>query len=196
MIVLLSSGGLDSAVVAAMYPQALHLSVDYGQRHHVELRSAADVAGYYEAEHVVVSAPIAELASTSVLTGAEGAMVGAPTVVPGRNAVLIALAASLAESRGGGTVLIGVNADDHADYPDCRPEFIAAMHRLVQVSTGERVTVSAPLLQLSKPEIGALAQKLRVPIDLTWSCYVGGTAACLSCGACQQRERALDVRNH
>jgi 7-cyano-7-deazaguanine synthase len=178
-----------------MNPEAVHLTIDYGQRHYVELRSATAVAEHYRVERIVVNAPISELASTSALTGTEGPLVGAPTVVPGRNTVLIALAASLAESRGGGTVLIGVNADDHADYPDCRPEFIDAINALVQLSTNGKVTVSAPLLHLTKPEIGALARALKVPVEITWSCYAGGGVPCLAWGvACTRSPSSLNSR--
>jgi 7-cyano-7-deazaguanine synthase len=193
--VLLSSGGLDSGVLAAMNPGAIHLTVDYGQRHIVEIEHAQRVAEFYGAEHLTVRCPVAAFGG-SVLSGDDGALAGTSTVVPNRNAVFISLAASLAEARGGGTVLIGCNADDHADYPDCRPEFISALGEAIQLATSGRVFVAAPLLHIDKPGIGALAREFDLPVHLTWSCYAGGRKPCLTCGACIQRERALGVLNH
>lgn len=190
-VVLLASGGLDSTVVAAMHPGALHLSVDYGQRHAVrELLAARNVARHYEAEQHRLRIPDLARHLPSALTGNSGALTGAPTVVPNRNAILIALAVGVAQAHGADTVLIGCNADDHADYPDCRPAFITATSEAARLATG--VHVRAPLTYMSKPQIGALARQLDVPVHLTWSCYAGlASGPCGDCGACQQRERAL-----
>lgn len=166
MNVLLSSGGLDSALLAAMWPGALHLSINYGQEHMRELRSARAVAQHYRAEHVEKGCRLPHKHGE---------------VVPGRNAVLIALAAAVAQDRGGGTVLIGCNGDDDAGFPDCRPGFIAAMRDAVELASTGTVTVAAPLLGWTKARIGAQARRLGVPVELTWSCYRGLVSPCGTC---------------
>lgn len=196
--ILLSSGGLDSAVIAADRPGAIHLHVRYGQRNWIQERTASQkVAAHYGAERVeAVFTEFAQLA-TSSLTGAPGGMSGRATVVPNRNAMLISLGVALAISRGGGTVLIGCNANDYFDYPDCRPAFIAAANAVSDLASDARVGVEAPLLHLSKSEIGQLALDRRVPVADTWSCYApvsqgwGQHGPCRTCGACTERKVAL-----
>lgn len=109
--VLLSSGGLDSALLAALNPGALHLSINYGQEHLRELASARNIAAHYSAEHIEKSCRLPHKHGD---------------IVPGRNAVLITLAAAIAQDRSIPTVLIGCNSDDNTGFPDCRPQFINA----------------------------------------------------------------------
>lgn len=195
--VILSSGGLDSAVIAAVNPDAIHLHTYYGQRNAgMERLASGDVAAHYGAEWCTVALTGFAVLAPSTLTGQSGDLVGAPTVVPNRNAMLISLGVALALSRGGGTVLIGCNANDWATYPDCRPEFIAAAHQLAQVATDGLVHVDAPLLHLTKPEIGQLATARRIPLNFTWSCYAAGPVPCGDCGACAERKAALGVHDH
>lgn len=173
--VLLSSGGLDSALLAAMNPGAVHLSVNYGQEHLREIRSARAIAAHYQAEHREQSC---------WLPYKHG------EVVPGRNAMLIALAAAMAHDRGLETVLIGCNSEDAAEFPDCRPQFIAAIREAVELASEDQVTVEAPLLSWTKARIGQKARNLEVPVHLTWSCYRGEAEPCGTCNACEGRKRA------
>lgn len=194
--VLLASGGLDSTVLAAMYPGSVHLTVDYGQRHCREISSAKRVAAHYEAEQVTIACDL-DLLSQSSLTGYcndPEDWEGTNTVVPGRNSVLLSFAVALAASRKMETVMIGCNADDYEVYADCRPEFIKAWSDLAFFQHG--VSVMAPLVEFTKKEIGRMARELDVPIDLTWSCYRGGAWPCEECGACAARRDALGVYDH
>lgn len=199
--VLLSSGGLDSAVIAAMHPDAIHLHVRYGQRNWIqEERASRRIADWAKAERVEVVFDQFGSIAKSTLTSEEGFMVGGATVVPNRNAMLISLGVSLAMNRGGdhSTVFIGCNANDYDTYPDCRPDFIVAASKLAILVSGCTVGVEAPLLHLNKREIGNLAGKFNVPVDLTWSCYAprsvgwGQHEPCGSCGACIERGKALE----
>ena len=106
---------------------------------------------------------------------------------PGRNLVLLSLAAALAQQVGAGEVMIGANADDHEGYPDCRPAFFAA------AAPALGVRVVAPLVELTKPEVGRMARELAVPWRETWSCYFPRAKGepCERCDACVGRARAL-----
>lgn len=201
--VLLSSGGLDSAVIAADRSGAIHLHVRYGQRNWTQERKASQkVAHHYGAERVEVVFPEFAQLATSSLTGADGEMAGRATVVPNRNAMLVSLGVALAISRGGGTVLIGCNASDQDVYPDCGHEFLYASNHLAELVSDGQVHVKAPLLRTSKSQIGRLALDKGVPIADTWSCYNpvsqgwGQHGPCRTCGACTQRAEALHVHDH
>lgn len=202
--VVLLSGGLDSAVLLAHIRNTVGgyvhaLSVDYGQRHRRELWSAFQVARYYGATHEVVQLPPGTVAG-SALTGADLPVSGSPTVVPGRNLLLVGLAVACAVRRGARAVYFAANADDRHVYPDCRDEFVA--HLSVAAQRGYGVTVDVPFVFRSKRDIVALGRELQVPFDLTWSCYdpqgydplapASGTP-CGKCGACVVRTEALDT---
>jgi 7-cyano-7-deazaguanine synthase len=146
------------------------LFVDYGQPNRErEQESAQRIAEHYD-----VALAYAEVSMPVLIERFDLAM-----VIPGRNLVLVALAAQL-----GAPVVIGANLDDREMYEDCRAEFFAAL--------GATVRVEAPLLNLTKPEIGALAESLGVPVELTWSCYYPvGSMTCNACDACLARDRAL-----
>lgn len=178
MGVLLLSGGLDSAVCLALLRPAWALAVNYDQPHAApELACAQQLATTYKAKLVTASVMIPSVPGE-----------GDPAMLwPGRNLVLLSLAAALAQGAGATEVVIGANCDDQEGYPDCRPEFFAA----ASVAMGVRII--APLITLSKPEIGAEARRLGVPIAQTWSCYypTGEGAACGSCDACAGRAEAL-----
>jgi 7-cyano-7-deazaguanine synthase len=113
------------------------------------------------------------------------------TVVPNRNAVLLSVAASIAMTRNLRVVLTAVHAGDHAVYPDCRPEFVAAMASAFDCGTDGEVGLEAPYAHLTKADIARRALELGVPIDMTWSCYAGGSEPCTQCGACIARAQAL-----
>ena len=189
--VVLLSGGLDSATVAAWLKEhgyRVHaLSIDYGQRHAAELRAASKVAEAIGVEeHLVQSLdlrPIGGSALTADIPVPKAKNPLAPvaadipvTYVPARNTLFLALALGFAEARGAHDLGIGVNALDYSGYPDCRPEFIEAFEGLANLATREGVEgrpfrLHAPLQELGKLEILQLACELGAPIDETLSCY-------------------------
>lgn len=188
--VVLLSGGLDSAVALALQTGDVDaLTVDYGQRHAREIMAAKDIAGHYRVAHTVVTVdPV--LFKGSALTGTGAVPIGHATTpdatyVPARNTVLLALAAARAESIGAKRIVIGANADDAAGYPDCRRAFIEAFRDVLMHGTLGGVWVQAPLIDMRRRDIRDRATELNVPVELTWSCYVGGDEPCGECGACQ-----------
>ena len=206
--VVLLSGGLDSATVLAIAKhegfEPYALTFRYGQRHEVELRSAKRVAERMGvARHVVVEIDL-RVFGGSALTGdlevpkhrpAESMAEGIPvTYVPARNTIFLSYALAWAEVLGARDIFIGVNALDYSGYPDCRPEYIAAFEAMANLATragveGERLTVRAPLIHLTKAEIVRLGLELGVDYALTSTCYDPSPSgeACGACDACQLR---------
>jgi 7-cyano-7-deazaguanine synthase len=202
--VVLLSGGMDSTALlahaATVGPVAGALSVNYGQRHVKELEAAKAVAARYGVPHFVLDLTSwGSLLTGSALTDAsvevpEGHYAApnmAVTVVPNRNATMLMAAAGVAESLGADVVLTAVHAGDHAVYPDCRPEFIAAASLAANLGTGGKVSIDAPFVRLSKTEIAVHGTALRAPLELSWSCYKGGERHCGKCGTCVERIEAF-----
>ena len=198
-VVVLLSGGIDSAVVLALSVRAGQaveaLTVNYGQRHGREIDAATRLAHYYDVGHTIVSVDRNLFAGSALTFGADVpdtvAHVPDATYVPARNTVLLALAAARAEAVGARTIAFGANGDDAGGYPDCRPAYIEALRDVLNEGTVGHVWLRAPLLHMSKVEVVNLARKLDVPLDLTWSCYQGGLKPCGACGACTLRHEAL-----
>lgn len=190
--VVLLSGGIDSAAALALTVErtgtADTITVDYGQLHRREIEAAAAIANHYNVKNTIIK--ISGLVFNSALTGSADipdhhADQPDATYVPGRNTILIALAAARAESIGAKRVVIGCNADDAAGYPDCRREYLEAYRDVLLTGTVSSVWVTAPLLHMRKPEIIRYAKRLEVPLELTYSCYRGGEQPCGQCGACE-----------
>lgn len=210
--VVLLSGGLDSATTAAMARAqgfALYaISFQYGQRHSIEIRAAADVARSLEvAAHVVQNIDL-RLFGGSALTDAVDVPksssvneipAGIPvTYVPARNTIFLALALAYAEVVGAGDIFIGVNAVDYSGYPDCRPEFVAAFERLANLATraaveGTAIRIHAPLIAMSKADIIREGVRLGVDYALTHSCYDPAEEgrACGFCDSCLLRRQGF-----
>lgn len=215
--IVLLSGGLDSAVVAAWMRsrgfEVVALSFDYGQRHRVELACAAKVAAAVGAfEHRVVSLDLRSFGG-SALTDEIAVPKDRPsdagdeipvTYVPARNTVFLSMALALAEARGARDLAIGVNALDYSGYPDCRPEFIDAFVRLANLATRDgveaaalgqpRFRVHAPLQAMTKAEIVRLGLELGVDFSMTTSCYDPDSVGrpCGRCDACLLRARGFE----
>jgi len=206
--IVLLSGGLDSAVTAAQAIadgyEAIALSFHYGQRHERELIAAKQIATYLGIQaHFVLDVNLAQwggssLTDETVAVPTDGVEPGVipSTYVPGRNTVFLAIALSLAEAKGATAIYLGINAVDYSGYPDCRPEYLEAMQHLATLSSkvgveGQAPRLVAPLVQDSKVEIVRRALHLGVPIEQTWSCYVGGAEPCGQCDSCRLRDRAL-----
>jgi 7-cyano-7-deazaguanine synthase len=196
--VVLVSGGLDSMVSAALAREAGYrlfaLSVDYNQRHRVELAAAARVAAALGVErHVVLPLDLSRFGG-SALTDATpvpkgGVGEGIPvTYVPARNTIFLSLALGWAEAAGARDLFIGVNALDYSGYPDCRPEFITAFEGLAELATkagveGAPFRVHAPLQHMTKADIAREGAQLGLDMGLSWSCY-DPTPDELHCGLC------------
>jgi len=183
------------------------LSVDYGQRHAVELEAARRIAkALGAAGHRVLKLDLAQIggsaltdASIAVPTG--GVKPGIPvTYVPARNTILLSLALGYAEVLGARHIFVGANAVDYSGYPDCRPEFLAAFQALANLATkagieGEKFKVEAPLVDLSKAQIVKLALELGVDPAMTVSCYQPDAQgrACGACDACRIRKAGFSA---
>jgi len=206
--VALLSGGLDSATALAWARaqgfECHALTIDYGQRHRVEIEAARRVvASLGIADHRIVSADLRAFGG-SALTAAidvpkerplEEMASGIPvSYVPARNTVLLALALAHAETLGAVDLVAGMNALDYSGYPDCRPEFLRAFEEVARLGTkagveGARFTVHAPLMALDKAGIVKLGRSLGIDFGLTHSCYdpEPDGVACGACDACQLR---------
>jgi len=207
--VVLLSGGLDSATTLAIARGAgfacYCLSVDYGQRHLCELDAARHVAtALGAAQHRVLRVDLAAfggsaLTDTAIAVPIAGVQPGIPvTYVPARNTIMLSLALAWAEVLGSRDIFVGVNAVDYSGYPDCRPEFIAAFAALANLATkaaveGARLTVHAPLIDLSKADIIGRGVALGVDYGATVSCYQADAhgRACGLCDSCRLRSEGF-----
>lgn len=207
-IVTTLSGGLDSVTLAHVLVEEGHqlvaLSFDYGQRHVKEIQSAARCASNLGVEHHVVDLrSVGALLSGSALTDArvevpEGHYTDesmSATVVPNRNAIMLSVAVGVAVARSAEAVATAVHAGDHTVYPDCRPDFIAAIEHEARVANegfiSDDFAVLAPFLHLHKSEIVRRGTDAGVPFEHTWSCYLGHEAHCGRCGTCVERREAF-----
>ncbi|MEM7688577.1 MAG: 7-cyano-7-deazaguanine synthase QueC [Pseudomonadota bacterium] len=198
MAVVLLSGGLDSMVTAALAQEQGYavraLTVDYGQRHRIELESARDIGRRLKVSgHTEIGLDLRAFGG-SALTDAidvpkEGVGDTIPaTYVPARNLVFLALTTACAEAANAHDVFIGVNALDYSGYPDCRPEFIESFAETARLGTkagveGAAFTIHAPLQHMTKAEIAQECARLGLDPAWSWSCY-DPTAEGLACGRC------------
>ena len=202
--VVLLSGGLDSATVLALATaqgfRCHAVTFDYGQRHGAEMAAAAGIArAAGVASHRTVRVDLGIIGGSALTDAAidvpEDGGDGIPvTYVPARNTIFLSCALGLAEVLGAADLFIGVNAVDYSGYPDCRPEFIAAFERLANLATrvgveGGRMTIHAPLIDLSKAEIIQVGLAHGVDYAQTVSCYRAddGGRACGRCDSCRLR---------
>jgi 7-cyano-7-deazaguanine synthase len=213
--VVLLSGGLDSATALAVARRdgfRCHaLTIDYGQRHAVELTAAKRVADALGAvEHRIVPLDLRAFGGSALTANlevpkdrsAEAMALGIPiTYVPARNTVFLAMALAWAEVLESFDIYLGVNAIDYSGYPDCRPEFVAAFQGLANLATRAgvegrgRFRVHAPLVQLPKEAIIRLGLSLGVDYGLTHSCYdpADDGGACGGCDSCRLRRAGFEA---
>ncbi|MCX7847966.1 MAG: 7-cyano-7-deazaguanine synthase QueC [bacterium] len=206
--VVLLSGGIDSATTLAVARSSgfacYALTVNYGQRHRVEIEAARRVAAALGVTaHKVVELDMRWIGGSALTADIEvpktGLGEGIPvTYVPARNTVLLSLALGWAEVLGARDIFIGANAVDYSGYPDCRPAFIAAFEALANVATkmgveGQKISIHAPLLRMSKAEIIRTGAVLGVEYGLTISCYdpTEEGRACGGCDACRLRRKGF-----
>ncbi|MEG3147681.1 7-cyano-7-deazaguanine synthase QueC [Sphingomonas sp. RT2P30] len=208
LAVVLVSGGLDSMVAAARAREDGHrllaLSVDYNQRHRLELAAARRVATSLGAErHIVLPLDLSAFGGSALTDDIdvpkEGVGAGIPvTYVPARNTIFLSLALGWAEAAGARDLYIGVNALDYSGYPDCRPEFIAAFEGLAELATkagveGEPFRIHAPLQHMTKADIVREAARLGLDAGMSWSCYdpAPGGLHCGRCDSCRLRAKGF-----
>ena len=205
---MLVSGGLDSMVCAGIAREqgfaVTALTVDYNQRHRVELDAARAIAAALAERHIVLPLDLSRFGGSALTSDIavpkEGIGEGIPvTYVPARNTIFLSLALGLAEASGARDIFIGVNALDYSGYPDCRPEFIAEFERLANLATkagveGDRFTIHAPLQQMTKAQIAREAQRLGLDAALSHSCYdpLPDGRHCGKCDACRLRAKGFD----
>lgn len=211
----LASGGVDSTTALAQAVErygaakVTAVSVLYGQKHIKELEAAEKIASYYGVEHISVdAAPLFQYSRASLLQGSPEPVpkecyadqlkktrgkAPVSTCVPFRNGIFLAAAAGIALSLGSEAVIYGAHADDAAGaaYPDCSPAFFEAMAAAVWEGSGRQIRLEAPFLAMNKAAVVEIGLRLRVPYELTWSCYEGGAEPCGQCGTCRDRAAAF-----
>ncbi|MFT7087716.1 MAG: 7-cyano-7-deazaguanine synthase [Rickettsiales bacterium] len=212
--IILLSGGLDSATVAAIAKQGGYeiyaISFDYGQRHQTELESAKKVAEFFKVKEHKTAKIDLRVFGGSALTDD----IAVPknqidhdhipvTYVPARNTIFLSYALGYAEIVGANDIFIGVNEVDYSGYPDCRGEFIASFEAMANLATARAVgdknhlanhlKIQTPLINLSKKEIIEIGLSLGVDYSLTHSCYdpISKNGEVYSCGKCDSCEFRL-----
>ncbi|MBF0337457.1 MAG: 7-cyano-7-deazaguanine synthase QueC [Nitrospirae bacterium] len=215
--VVLLSGGIDSSTTLAIaHAEGFELNaltIDYGQRHRVEIECARTVARRFSVRrHLVLPLDMTAIGGSALTTqdidvpkdrfsDVDGAAANdiPATYVPARNTVFLSLALAWAETLEADNIFIGVNAVDYSGYPDCRPEFIHAFEEMANLATkisaeGRlRFTVRTPLISMSKVEIIRRGRELGLDYSMTWSCYDPTPTGkpCMRCDSCIIRENAL-----
>jgi 7-cyano-7-deazaguanine synthase len=204
--VVLLSGGLDSMVAGALAREAgyrlLALSIDYNQRHRVELQAASRVAKSLNAmRHIVLPLDLTAFGGSALTADIAVPKSGVGddipiTYVPARNTIFLSLTLGLAEVAGASDIFIGVNALDYSGYPDCRPEFIDAFQTMAALATkagveGHPIRIKAPLQHMSKADIVREADRLGLDTGISWSCYdpTPDGKHCGLCDSCRLRSK-------
>lgn len=206
--VVLLSGGLDSVTALAMAREqgfdCYTLSFNYGQRHHAELNAAENLSKKNGAiSHKVIDIDLSGIGGSALtdlnIKVPEHYEEGIPvTYVPARNTIFLSIALGWAEVLSAEAIFVGVNAVDYSGYPDCRPEFINAFEQLANVATkagveGQKLTVIAPLIEMTKADIIKAGIRLGIDYSQTISCYQADNAgkACGKCDSCRFRQQGF-----
>ena len=202
--VILLSGGLDSTTCLAIAKNQGFdlnaLTLNYGQRHDFELKSAQKIVDHFQIKnHSVINIDLAQFGGSALTDEidvpkdrSESEMTDIPlTYVPARNTVFLSIALAWAETLNAFNIFIGVNVLDYSGYPDCRPEYIAAFEKTANLATkagvsGERFKIHTPLINMKKSEIILNGLKLGLDYSLTSSCYdpLKNGTPCGHCDAC------------
>lgn len=207
--VVLLSGGLDSMTAAARAREdgfgLLALTIDYNQRHRVEIDAAGRIAKMLGAErHIVLPLDLRSFGGSAltddIAVPKQGVGPGIPvTYVPARNTIFLSVALGWAEAAGARDLYIGVNALDYSGYPDCRPVFTAAFEKMANLATkagleGDRFSVQAPLLHMTKADIVRETVRLGLDAGMSWSCYDPTPEGlhCGQCDSCRLRQKGFE----
>lgn len=217
--VVLLSGGVDSSTCLGLAldgcssEDVLAVNMFYGQKHAREMDSARAVAKFYGVElmeldlsQIFARSDCSLLAHSrkEITHGSYAEQISkndgknpVSTYVPYRNGLMLSAAASIAVSVGASEVWYGAHADDAAGnaYPDCSVNFFRAIDAAVYEGSGGAVNVIAPFINLPKAAVVSAGLKIRVPYELTWSCYEGGEKPCGKCGTCIDRAKAFEANN-
>jgi 7-cyano-7-deazaguanine synthase len=214
----LLSGGIDSTTCLALAvskyttKNVIALSITYGQKHNKELQKAMEVAKYYNIEHYTLNLEeIFKFSNCSLLKHSDEEIPlksyseqiqstnGEPvsTYVPFRNGLFLSSAASFALSENCDIIYYGAHSDDSAGnaYPDCSEKFNNAMNEAIYEGSGKKLKIEAPFVKMNKADVIKLGIELKVPYQLTWSCYIGDEKPCGKCGTCIDRENAFKENN-
>lgn len=212
----LFSGGVDSTTCLGMAidkygkENVIALSVSYGQKHTKEIEASNNIAKYYGVEHIFLDLEkIFEYSDCSLLNHSNQEIpeesyakqlektAGKPvsTYVPFRNGLFLSSAASIALSKKCDVIYYGAHSDDAAGnaYPDCSDSFNNAMKDAIYIGSGEQLTIEAPFVTWTKAKVVKKGLELKVPYELTWSCYEGGDKPCGKCGTCIDRMKAFEL---
>ena len=207
--IILLSGGLDSMVSAALAAEQgyrlIALTIDYNQRHKIELQSARKIAEKLGVEeHIILPLDLSRFGGSALTADIDVPKTGVGddipvTYVPARNLIFLSLTLGLAEARDARDIFIGVNALDYSGYPDCRPEFIQGFERLADLATkagdqGNGFTIQTPLQNMSKADIAREAIRLNLDPAWSWSCYDPGpeNLPCGLCDSCRLRQKGFE----
>jgi len=211
-IILLLSGGLDSATTAAIARDkgcyVIALSFNYGQRHRIELEAAKKVSKHLHLDkHLILNIDLSQIGGSALTADIDvpkqrsekQIKEGIPiTYVPARNTIFLSYALAVAEVEKVADIYIGANSLDYSGYPDCRPEFIEAFEKLANLATkaaveGTKIQIKAPLIDLTKAEIIKRGSALGLDYSLTFSCYdpVKESLACGQCDSCILRQKGF-----
>jgi len=207
--VILVSGGLDSTTVVAIAKSQGYdcytLSFDYGQRHRSELVAAQKISELMTVHaHKVVKLDLGSIGGSALTDSSiaipESETTGIPvTYVPARNTVFLSIALGWAEVLGANDIFLGVNAVDYSGYPDCRPEYIKAFETMANLATkaaveGQKLSINAPLIDMSKGQIVQAGLALGVDYSNTVSCYQASLEgqACGKCESCRLRRQGFE----
>lgn len=210
----LASGGVDSTTCLGLAVEkygrenVTALSIFYGQKHNKEIEASDRIAAYYGVEHIQLDLEkifaysncsllahsdqeIPEEEYSEQLKKTDGKPVS--TYVPFRNGLFLSCAASIALSRDCQVIYYGAHSDDAAGnaYPDCSDAFNRAMGEAVWLGSGNQLKIEAPFVTWTKAEVVKKGLELKVPYELTWSCYEGGEKPCGKCATCIDRAKAF-----
>lgn len=212
----LFSGGVDSTTCLGLAIEkygkenVTALSISYGQKHTKEIEASDNIAKYYGVEHIYLDlAKIFEYSDCSLLSHSQKEVPqesyaeqlkktdGKPvsTYVPFRNGLFLSSAASIALSKGCSVIYYGAHSDDAAGnaYPDCSAAFHKAMGDAIYIGSGNQLKIEAPFVSFTKAEVVRKGLELKVPYELTWSCYEGEDKPCGKCGTCIDRAKAFEL---
>ena len=213
----LASGGLDSTTALALAvdkhgkDNVIALTISYGQKHDKEIQSAIKVAEYYGVEHLFLDlTKIFQYSDCSLLKHSDEAIpeksyaeqieetkgdTPVSTYVPFRNGLFLSSAASIAISKECNVIYYGAHSDDAAGfaYPDCSQDFVDYMNKAIYEGSGHQLKLEAPCATFTKKDIVRMGIELKVPYELTWSCYEGNDKPCGKCGTCIDRQAAFEA---